>query len=409
MAQLVINDGKAIHVRNDAGNAWQEIQNLYVRNDASTDWKFIQRSWARDDAGEEWRLVWDPMIVFTHSGEVQTFTVPYACDKLYCRIWGGGGGLAAHVGGYGGYTEVDLDLSDLSISGGDTLQIVVGGGHRLGTPAQYSGAINDAKAPYLVYGGGGAWSATENPNAAGYAGGGMSGIFKSGAGLLKWHWPNIWKVGRGTAHGGSYVFYTNPNASTSHAVDQTGPGNDALAGTMVTNVLAVAGGGGGGGDGDNGGKPGGDGGGNVGESVSTDQYAAGGSQTSGGNCVHAPNTTGMQWWGGCGGDHHNAHGGGGGWFGGGQVEYVAAGGSGYLKPISGVSGNLRDFGKIYHYGGSYWNSNSTLEPPPTVATVGYNYGKNHGNVDANSSAAAHGLVTIRFRPYNDNVGNVGDI
>ena len=81
----------------------------------------------------------------------------------------------------------------------------------------------------------------------------------------------------------------------------------------------------------------------------------------------------------------------------------------YLKPISGVSGNLRNFGKIYHYGGQYWIDNPTLELPPTIATVGYNYGKNHWNPVAADPAAAHGLVTIRFRPYNDNVGNVGDI
>ena len=250
MAQIILNNGKKIHVRDDSSN-WKEIQNMYVRNDAGTDWKHIQRAWVRDDSGV-WKLVWDPMIMFTHSGEVQNFTVPYGADKLYCRIWGGGGGQGpstSRPGGKGGYTEVTLDMSDLSISAGDTLQIVVGGGHRQGGVEDFAGLdqegakntrITDDTAHHIIYGGGGVRCHSEQSTGGGHNGGGMSGIFKSGAGLNKWYWPNYWRSSLALKHGPhGGRFYTNPDAEITEGVVQTGPNNEPLAIAMVTNVLAV--------------------------------------------------------------------------------------------------------------------------------------------------------------------------
>ncbi len=139
---------------------------------------------------------------YDYTGGSQQFTVPSGLLEVEAFVYGPGGGGATQystVGGAGGFTYGKID-----VSGGGTLDIIVGGG---GTPGSqnngsgggYSGVFHpnwgsgygaDRNSSILVAGGGGGGG-----NSAGGAGGGQNG--QKGA-------NNSAGNGGGQGQGGSY-------------------------------------------------------------------------------------------------------------------------------------------------------------------------------------------------------------
>lgn len=100
--------------------------------------------------------------VFTYSGDVQTFTVPPYVSQLFVKLWGAGGGGGASTGGAGAYVS-----GYLSVTPGQTLQVIVGGGGVRATQPSLTEAGG--------FGGGGAAGSSGSTFRAG-SGGGRSAI-----------------------------------------------------------------------------------------------------------------------------------------------------------------------------------------------------------------------------------------
>ena len=105
---------------------------------------------------------------FSYTGSDQSWTVPVSTTTIGFFIWGAAGASGPSpavtnykIGGSGGYTE-----GIITVTGGETLWIVVGQGGVIGNTSP------------RVYGGGGAGGHTNRAaNEWGVSGGGLSGIF----------------------------------------------------------------------------------------------------------------------------------------------------------------------------------------------------------------------------------------
>jgi len=379
--------------------------------------------------------------IFNHTGSDQSFSVPGSTTKIGFLIWGAAGGSYKAssrsatdytVGGSGGYTE-----GIVSVTGGETLIIVVGAG---------GAGTNGAAAGY----GGGGDGGHTNRGAGewGSAGGGMSGIFASPGTVYSgnsWQGPAgpraiaIAGGGAGSGLGSSYRI-TSVHDSNTTALNPDGfsyPGPAPLS-IVRGNWWHEASGGGA--RGENGGTmftpstspphyvigPG-----NPGSTTASE----GGYQTGGGRGVEASSVdggSGSQGQGGDGGDapwEYAGGGGGGGWYGGGgggaswpSPAYQAGGGG------SGFIGNTA----IATYGSAGTSESNTFSGPSphnsreyelaftvnaprktsevvsdnytpiylsTVASAGPYYGSNAGKAPSSGSGALtgnNGRVVIRY-------------
>jgi hypothetical protein len=138
-------------------------------------------------------LVPFPGIVFNHTGALQTYTVPDGVTTLNLRMWGAAGGSGDHgtsSGGAGAYIN-----GNLTVTPGQSLKVIVGGGGATGGPGALGG-----------YGGGG------NGNASyGVGGGGRSAIQTSGA-------TELVNVGGGGGCGGDATYGGCANYSPTLAI-----------------------------------------------------------------------------------------------------------------------------------------------------------------------------------------------
>jgi hypothetical protein len=109
------------------------------------------------------------MVDFGYTGAAQSFMVPTGVTSLHVSLWGAGGGSAfgstTGGGGAGAYVT-----GDLSVTSGESLTLIVGGGGETGAGTGGFGGGGNG-------GAGGAGINGPSPNGAG--GGGLSGIFSS--------------------------------------------------------------------------------------------------------------------------------------------------------------------------------------------------------------------------------------
>ncbi|MBO6559446.1 MAG: hypothetical protein JJ959_02870 [Nisaea sp.] len=144
--------------------------------------------------------------VFSYTGTEQSFTIPEGCTKITIKAWGGAGGGSSYngylsPGGTGGYAK-----GTVSVTPGNTISIVVGGGGSSGyigsstygdgsggfggggdtvanPGSEQSGAgagggasyVFSGETPYIVAGGGGGASSLTGGGGANYAGGSGGG------------------------------------------------------------------------------------------------------------------------------------------------------------------------------------------------------------------------------------------
>ncbi|HHG85292.1 MAG TPA: hypothetical protein ENJ82_11150, partial [Bacteroidetes bacterium] len=236
---------------------------------------------------------------FNYTGNVQTFTVPNGVTSISIRAYGAQGrrNAAGILGGRGGYAR-----GNLSVSGGNTLYIYVGGGDIFSTAGGYNGGGKAGGSPCagaLAGGGGGASDVRLNSTSinarrivAG-GGGGAGGNRLSGCGRGTGGGGGGGRYGGGGGAGWPSTGGTLPLGGTQSAGGAAGtssyssvPGNNGTPG-----ALGLGGGGGDEASSSQGGSaaalPGGFGGGIVGDSGRysqnwTGQSGAGGSGYVGG-------------------------------------------------------------------------------------------------------------------------------
>ena len=337
---------------------------------------------------------------FSYTGSDQSWTVPVSTTTIGFFIWGAAGASGPSpavtnykIGGSGGYTE-----GIITVTGGETLWIVVGQGGVIGNTSP------------RVYGGGGAGGHTNRAaNEWGVSGGGLSGIFAAPGPVGGTTMPTgsvpkaIAIAGGGGGYGLNSTFRPTPGGSTPPMGDPDswsakgalipaplggwmwpgGPGGAAApypidpTGVTFDNVFHHAGGGGLRGENAPGNQYGGDmpGGFNIrfpftGSPYAPQPVAGGGSQSAGGYGVDGaedgdPGTALNGGDAGEAGYEYAGGGGGGGWYGGGgggadwPSAYGAGGaGSGYIgntaleisnvdNTWTGTSPNGRDYSLAY--------------------------------------------------------------
>lgn len=298
------------------GNSWEDITKGWVHDGSG--FQELEKSWVWN--GTSWVLWYYPVFRtwFFHTGALQEYTVPTGYDKLYIKMWGGGGWYFQNPGGPGGFTEAEISVGGGNwVQAGDTFSLVVGGYGQGG----------------VAHGGGG-------PSQYGVGGGGGSFIFmKTGTNSASHQ-----ELGSQLT-GASWPGYGSVPSSYSSGEIASGD-TDAVWEYMYNSCLLVAGGGGGGGDcftavGNKCGCGGG-GGGSLGGSGNTGYgyCGVGGSQTGGGGGGGSDSRRGHMFRGGS-SQGWTGHAGGGGLFGGGSGEYGAGGGSGMITPVNrtGISGS----------------------------------------------------------------------
>jgi hypothetical protein len=121
--------------------------------------------------GDNWPEITPPFNpqteTFTYTGSTQTFTIPQGASSVTFKVWGAAGGSSqpnygTYYGGAGGYSQ-----GTLSVSGGESLNIIVGEG---GIRAEVNGSQS-------AFGGGGLSGGDATDTRRGAGGGGYSGVF----------------------------------------------------------------------------------------------------------------------------------------------------------------------------------------------------------------------------------------
>jgi hypothetical protein len=130
---------------------------------------------------------------FSYTGAIQTYTVPDGVTSIKVKCWGAAGG--ARNGGAGGYAG-----GDVSVTPGDTIQVVVGQGGRVSSSANYLGGgggftgilsvwntsdISATHAGSIVIAGAGGGGANSDNNPAGNGGGETGGVGQNSNGGAK--------------------------------------------------------------------------------------------------------------------------------------------------------------------------------------------------------------------------------
>jgi len=196
-------------------------------------------------------------VIYTYSGNVQSFTVPSCVTSLTVRAWGaggGGGGTDTHVGGTGGGGA--YAAGTFTVTPGQVYAVVIGQGGAPGgnnVPATSGGGTGGFGGGN---GGNGAASGAAGSSGAGGGGGGATSLLKAGTFVLV-------AGGGGGGGGGGHISAGAPGGGGGVAGNVTSTtsydGSAGIVGASTDSVgLAGAlnshdgGGGGGGGGGDNG-------------------------------------------------------------------------------------------------------------------------------------------------------------
>ena len=255
------------------------------------------------------------VLSYSYTGSVQTLTIPAGVTSVNIKVWGADGGSGGYYsyssayspGGYGGYSE-----GDLSVSGGDTLYIYVGGrGYNW-----YQNGGSEGHNGTLTHG-------TPSQSEVAYGG---------------------WGGGTGFGQGGRATKYGMAGGGAASHIR--------LNGTSLSNRKIIAGGGGGGGNSQSSSirSGGGAGGGSSGQTMATSTQYVGRSAGVGGGTSAGTNNA-ASWSSTMDGNATNtaySHnylqgGGGGGYYGGGQWDNSSGGGGG-SGWIGGVTSGLMHMG-----------------------------------------------------------------
>jgi hypothetical protein len=288
---------------------------------------------------------------FSFTGGEQTWSVPSGVSSATVKVWGAGGATGGSgngtFGGAGGFSS-----GTLSVSGGQTYRVIVGGGGNHSRNSAVSG---------------------------GFGGGGNSGN------------PQGFE---GASSGGGYsgVFFQNVAFSNARIIAGGGGGGAGIGNNGYANSTAQTGFGGGGG------------GTNGGNAEGNYRAANGASQSGGGNLSAgggSPGQGGSQLQGGNGGaflssaNHSSGGGGGGGYYGGaggrgGEGGVTAGdaggGGSGF---VGGVSSSTTETGQ----GSGNFNSDGGRCSPPSTGDGQYNGSAGYGGFSRASGQNGYVVIT----------------
>jgi collagen type VII alpha len=292
--------------------------------------------------------------IFTYTGSDQNYTVPVGTTSIVVTMWGAGGGGATNnnFGGPGAFVS-----GTLNVTPGDTLKVIVGqGGPQIaasvyggGGPSSSNGAESFGRA-----GSGGGRSALQRTLTSTITGSNITtsggvvtyptstahGLFSNQPVIITGITPN--------GYNGNFIVATIPT-SNSFTVSNATTGSGSGTGTIIAELMNIAGGGGGsysnvavGGYGGliNGGR-----------GVGQQGGGYGGTQTAGGARI-SPSTAGSVLLGGTGVTSFSvdAPGGGGGYFGGGggtaYPDNGGGGGSSYLSNITVITSGETTSGRF---------------------------------------------------------------
>jgi len=183
--------------------------------------------------------------IFTYTGSDQTYTVPVGTTSITVTMWGAGGGGNNNLGGPGAFVS-----GTLSVTAGQTLKVIVGQGGPVNTASVYgggggsstNGADDDA-------GSGGGRSALQRTLAATITGSGITtsgGVVTyptSAAHGLALKQPVVITGLSPNGYNGTFIVATIPT-STSFTVSNATTGSGSGSGTIVAELVNIAGGGG---------------------------------------------------------------------------------------------------------------------------------------------------------------------
>ena len=123
-------------------------------------------------------LIAQNTLSFSYTGAVQTFTVPGCVDIIHVKAWGAGGSgggadsYGGAAGGAGGYI-----ISDIPVTAGQVLSVIVGGGAGPGTGCVACSGGGPAGWGGGLIGGGSGGNAGCSPCSGGGGGGGGGLLF----------------------------------------------------------------------------------------------------------------------------------------------------------------------------------------------------------------------------------------
>jgi hypothetical protein len=322
--------------------------------------------------------------IFTYTGSDQSYTVPTGITSITVTMWGAGGGSAGGAGGGPGA----FVSGTLSVTAGQTLKVIVGQGGTL-TDGTFYGGGGSRSAGGNAAGSGGGRSAIQRTLAATITGSGITtsgGVVTyptSAAHGLSSNQPVVITGLSPNGYNGTFAVATIPT-STSFTVSNATTGAGSGTGTIVAELVNIAGGGGAASESSSGSPFGGYGGLTEGGTGGSYWRGTGGTQTAGGTPREASSYAGYAGsllLGGAGGPNNGwaGPGGGGGYFGGagggGFAGGGAGGGSSYLSNITVITSGETTSGRL-----APGSSN-----PSYVSGVG-----NGGS----SSSGGNGLVAI---------------
>ena len=182
--------------------------------------------------------------IFSYTGADQNYTVPVGVSSITVTMWGAGGGGYGNIGGPGAFVS-----GTLSVTAGQTLKVIVGQGGPLNTASVYGGGGPSSTNQHDDAGSGGGRSALQRTLAATITG---SGITTSGGVVtyptstahgLALKQPVVITGLSPNGYNGTFAVATIPT-STSFTVSNATTGSPSGTGTIVAELVNIAGGGG---------------------------------------------------------------------------------------------------------------------------------------------------------------------
>ena len=182
--------------------------------------------------------------IFSYTGADQNYTVPVGTTSVTVTMWGAGGGGNNNLGGPGAFVS-----GTLSVTPGETLRVIVGQGGPLNTVSVYGGGGPSSTNQNEDAGSGGGRSALQRILSttiigSNVSGGGSSVIYPtSGAHGLLLKQPIVITGLSPNGFNGTYMVATIPSVN-SFTVSNTTIGSGSGTGTIVAEIVNIAGGGG---------------------------------------------------------------------------------------------------------------------------------------------------------------------
>lgn len=182
--------------------------------------------------------------IFSYTGADQNYTVPVGTTSVTVTMWGAGGGGNNNLGGPGAFVS-----GTLSVTPGETLKVIVGQGGPLNTVSVYGGGGPSSTNQNEDAGSGGGRSALQRTLSttiigSNVSGGGSSVIYPTaGAHGLLLKQPIVITGLSPNGFNGTYMVATIPSEN-SFTVSNTTIGSGSGTGTIVAEIVNIAGGGG---------------------------------------------------------------------------------------------------------------------------------------------------------------------